>query len=92
MEKIEVIGTDLHPHDRKYVLAAYVHRFTKQHTPSWTRTPRPCGNPYPVQFASDEEWLGNTFFTVCVSTGRLDLKTKHCRSTPTWPENPELRK
>jgi hypothetical protein len=93
MEKIQILGTELHPDDQKYVLAAYVHRFTRQHKPVWVTQlrPRPNGQPCPVQFASDADWLANTWFTVNIG-GRLDLRTKYCFSTPTWPDNPELRK
>lgn len=83
-------GTELHPDDRRYVLAAYVHRFTKDHKPGWANQPRPDGTPYPVQFASDADWLANTEFRVR-SDGRLDRRITHCRSHPTWPDNPELR-
>lgn len=83
-------GTKLTPADRKYVLSAFVNRFTREHKPKWAVEPRGNGQPYPVQFASDEEWLANTRFAVTRS-GRLDQRVGECHSVPTWPDNPELR-
>jgi hypothetical protein len=85
-----VLGSDLGPSDRQHVLAAYVHRFTREHKPAWANRPWKDGQPYPVQFASDADWLANTRFTVRVG-GRLDQRVHHCASNPTWPDNPELR-
>jgi hypothetical protein len=81
-------GSDLRPEDREHVLRAYVHRHTREHVPEWARR---AGAKYPVQFASDAEWLANTYFSVTV-TGRLDRRVTHCTSSPTWPDNPELRR
>ena len=38
-------------------LRAYLHRFTRDHAPLWSNKPRDIGGPYPLQFASDAEWL-----------------------------------
>jgi hypothetical protein len=78
-------GNQLRDVDQVYVLAAYVHRFTKQHVPAWARHPRVDGKPYMPQFADDADWLANTEFAVTKS-GRLDMRTNKCFSTPTWPE------
>lgn len=83
-------GTELCREDQKAVLAAYVHRFTKEHKPAWARKPRPDGTAYAVQFASDTDWLAHTDFEVTKS-GRLDNRATYCESSPTWPDNPELR-
>jgi hypothetical protein len=89
------LGIELHPDDQHLVLSAYVHRYTGDHKPNWANSPRPCGNPYPLQFKDDNEWLANTFFHIRHVPGegnRLDNRFKHCESHPTWPNNPELRK
>lgn len=77
-------GNELTPEEQKHVLAAYCHRST----PS-TRNGR--SGEYPLQFASDEEWLANTDFDV-TTKGKLDKRRTGCVSYPTWPNNPELRK
>jgi hypothetical protein len=84
-------GCDLHPADQRRVLQLYVHRFTGDHTPAWALRPRPDGKPYPLQFADDAEWLRNARFVVR-RNGHLKLSVKQCFSTPTWPNNPELRR
>lgn len=84
-------GTQLHYQDREHVLAAYVHRFTREHKPAWANKPMPNGKPYPVQFDSDLDWLEHTDFAIR-KNGRLDMRVKSCFCSPTWPDNPELRK
>lgn len=79
-------GTELHPDDKRHVLAAYVHRFTGEHKPQWACSHMPNGEAYKVQFANDQDWLANTLFA-CRSDGRLDGRVKFCRSNPTWPNN-----
>jgi len=83
-------GTQLCASDQQHVLAAYVHRFTRDHKPAWARWPREDGQVSPVQFASDADWLANTRFAVR-KNGRLDGRARYCESSPTWPDNPELR-
>jgi hypothetical protein len=83
-------GDQLSADDQRKALATYVHRFTKEHRPAWSREPRKDGKPYPVQFASDADWLANTEFPVSPKTGRL--ASGDCLSSPTWPDNPELRR
>jgi hypothetical protein len=85
-----VLGTQLVPGDQQHVLAAYVHRFTRNHKPQWASGTWKDGKPFPVQFASDADWLAHTRFTVR-QDGRLDQRVHHCESNPTWPDNPELR-
>jgi hypothetical protein len=84
-----VWGDKLAPTQRTIALASYVHRFTREHVPQWARQPRPDGSPYPVQFASDADWLANTQFNV---TRNGALMAADCYSRPTWPDNPELRR
>lgn len=76
---------------QRQVLAAYVYRFTGDNRPAWTREPRPCGNPYPLQFRDDADWLANTRFPVN-KAGQLADNPSSCESSPTWPNNPELRR
>ena len=85
----EVRGDELPELEQRKALAKFVHRFTKEHVPEWSRKPMPNGKPTPVQFASDADWLANTFFKVNAN-GTIYSRT-HCQSAPTWPDNPELR-
>ena len=71
--------------DRRHVLAAYVHRYTKEHIPQWARQANHAGRGYRPQHATDLDWLANTLFTVR-NDGRLDMRVHHCASTPTWPD------
>lgn len=79
------LGVELCETDRRYVLRSYVHRFTKQHRPAWSKDLRPGGRHYMPQFATDLEWLQNTTFAVR-NDGRLDLRCNKCESHPTWPD------
>jgi hypothetical protein len=83
-------GSELCAEDQKRVLSEYVHRFTRDHKPKWAADEWKDGKPYPVQFASDADWLANSWFAVR-KDGRLDERKHSCYSSPTWPENPELR-
>jgi hypothetical protein len=69
-------------------LAAYLHRFTRDHKPLWARKPRDNGAAYPVQFASDREWLSRSLFPVTVRKGGAlgDHCRGHGQSYPTWPD------
>lgn len=80
------LGTELTYWDRKHVLSAFVHRFTRENKPQWADA-----TVYPVQFDSDADWLAHTQFKVR-KNGRLDKRARSCMSFPTWPDNPELRK
>ena len=84
------LGSMLTINDQQYVLRTYVGRFTKEHRPNWASKEWKDGQPYPVQFKSDQEWLENTRFLVR-KDGHLDMRATSCYSTPTWPDNPELR-
>lgn len=79
-------GSELNEADKRHVLGAYVHRYTKDHRPFWVKDDKKT----PVQFGSDADWLEHTKFWV-KKDGRLDARYNHCNSEPTWPNNPELR-
>lgn len=85
------LGKDLHPDDKKYVLSAYVYRFTGDHKPRWANKLMDSGKAYPVHFKDDADWLANSAFYV-KKNGRLDHRYGNCTSWPTWPNNPELRR
>lgn len=82
---MERLGIDLCEEDRNYVLRAYVNRHTRSHVPAWAKREWRDGRPYPVQFASDADWLAHTTFVIR-QNGRLDRRYKYCESTPTWPD------
>jgi hypothetical protein len=83
-------GSCLSKLNQTNVKQMFVHRYTRDFKPSWANNPWKDGKPYPIQFASDEDWLENTYFRV-TKKGNLDERSKHCESNPTWPDNPELR-
>ena len=62
--------------------AQYVHRYTMEHVPAWSRRAAPNGLFCAPQFSSDAEWYANTVFA-----GEGDLADKrHCyTSGQTWP-------
>ncbi len=80
-----VKGTQLSLTDQESVLRGFVHRYTGDHKPFWVT----IGTP--LQFASDSEWLENTEFKVNKS-GQLSRRNRFCRSNPTFPLSPELRR
>lgn len=82
-----VLGTNLSPALQREALARYCHRYTREHVPGWAKQPRPDGSPYPVQFASDRDWLANTRFPV-TKGGTLANRPGSCESRPTWPDGP----
>lgn len=88
-------GSLLRPEVQREALARFINRHTRDHKPAWSRNgwKDKEGNkgPYPVQFASDDEWLSCTVFKTN-RDGTLSDRVTHCESSPTWPDNPELRK
>jgi hypothetical protein len=88
---MRVLGSHMGKKLQDDCLRQFVHRFTKQHVPAWANKEWKDGITYPVQFASDAEWLSYTFFEVTVK-GELSKRVHYCESSPTWPDNPELRK
>lgn len=75
---------------QRIALSSFVHRFTGNHIPAWSKQEWKDGKTYPLQFKDDQDWLNNTLFAITVR-GTLDKRVDHCFSTPTWPNNPELR-
>jgi len=82
---MQVLGKDLPPQLQKEVLSMFVHRYTGIHKPAWVKSNNP------VQFADDKDWLAHTLFYV-TKKGQIANRPNHCESSPTWPNNPELRK
>lgn len=82
----DVKGIDLPYNLRREVLRSYVHRYTGEHKPQWVKD-----DSTPVQFKDDEDWLRNTTFKV-TNKGTLSRRHNFCESSPTWPNNPELRR
>lgn len=85
------LGSELSDESKRYVLAAFCHRFTGQHRPAWAKEEWKDGKPYPLQFKDDADWLAHTRFPV-TKAGEVDQRAGYCESTPTWPDNPELRR
>jgi hypothetical protein len=77
-------GSELYEPLKKEVLQRFCMRFTKDHIPAWGLIRGPKGF-YKPQFASDVEWLENTFFWITKS-GRIADRPKFCESRPTWPD------
>jgi hypothetical protein len=90
MPTMKIIGSNLAVSVQQECLRRFVNRFTGDHRPSWIKTPRPNGKSYPLHFASDVDWLAHTVFNV-KADGTLNERFHHCESSPTWPDNPELR-
>lgn len=90
-DTMQVLGSQLGESAKREALARFVHRFTGDHRPAWVRDRRPDGSPYPLHFKDDADWLANTRFHVRLN-GKLCEASETCESSPTWPNNPELRK
>lgn len=84
-----VLGTELTKDDQEKALRTYLYRYTGNHKPYWVGQTMLNGKAYPVQFASDADWLAHTTFPV---NKNGQLERGECDSKPTWPNNPELRK
>lgn len=88
---MQKLGSELNEKNRKRAFRTFIHRWTKDHCPAWLFDYPPRSyRDIPVQFASDADWLANTRFTV-TKAGNLDARVRFCVSSPTWPNNPELR-
>lgn len=83
-------GNELSPGQQRLALSMFVHRFTGDHKPAWAFEEWKTGRPYPLQFKDDADWLANTVFNV-KDSGDISARHNHCQSSPTWPNNPELR-
>jgi hypothetical protein len=74
--------------------AKFVHRFTMEHVPEWSRKPVDAGGTatryYAPQFRTDREWYDNTRFSG--EQGHIGSKL-HCITTgQTWPLGQWLNK
>lgn len=83
------LGSELTPEQQREALNRFIYRYTGNHTPNWVRMSRP--KIPPLQFKDDADWLAHTSFAVN-KDGSFNRRKTHCESTPTWPNNPELRK
>lgn len=73
-----ILGTQLHPADRDYVLSAYTYRGTVENfgrNPAQAKRMRDGGFRMPL--ISDAEWLASTRFAV-KKDGRLDHRVNSC--------------
>jgi hypothetical protein len=69
---------------QRAALSKFVHRHTGDH-------PSPYNKELPLQFKDDQDWLSHTVFRTN-KNGTLNARVIGCESSPTWPNNPELRK
>lgn len=75
-----ILGTELHLDDRKYVLAAYVHRMTvKNYRANRAYFERQFARGFRCAPITDAEWLATTRFAVR-RNGRLDGRVRSCYS------------
>ncbi len=87
----KLLGSSLRPEVQRAALARFVHRYTGQHKSAWASRQRHNGEPYPLQFKDDADWLANTIFVI-KGDGTLNNRSSSCASYPTWPNNPECRR
>jgi len=79
-------GRDMSLKLQRDALNRFVHRYTRDHIPQWAKIPRDNGKFYPMQFASDTDWLEHTVFWI-TAKGELSNRHNYCQSTPTWPKD-----
>ena len=89
-ERPHVRGNQLRETEQRHAKAIYAHRYTMEHKPAWAHKPRTVTDDqgrtthaaYAPQFASDADWLANTWFNI-----KKDgtLASASCWSEPTWP-------
>ena len=84
-------GNHLSPWARLEAQRLFVHRFTGDHKPAWANEPWEDGKAYPLQFKDDADWLANTLFAIN-KNGTLSKRARFCQSSPTWPNDPGLRR
>lgn len=85
-----VPGNELSPEQQQAAKAAFVHRYTGDHTPTWVTT-----DPqyiYPVQFKDDVDWLAHSEFLVN-KDGSLTQgdRWNQCLGHPTFPFGHEVK-
>lgn len=76
-----ILGTALHPDDRRHVLAQFVHRMTfemQARFPDFAIRMKRDG--YRMPDRTDAEWLANTRFAV-KKNGRLDARFSRCETS-----------
>jgi hypothetical protein len=84
---MKILGSKLSSSTQSECFRRFVNRYTRNHIPTWISL---SNRKYPVQFDSDKDWLEHTFFYVKLN-GELNNNYNFCESSPTWPDNPELR-
>jgi len=66
----------------KEACSRYVHRFTMEHVPDWSRIPMKNGEFYAPQYRTCREWYDNTAF----HGESMHASRKNCYSTNlSWP-------
>lgn len=86
-----VKGSQLKPEAKREALARFVHRFTMESVPQWSRRAfsQPIVGPplyYSPQYRSDAEWLERTVFAITDKRGDLSKGGQFCYSRDhTWP-------
>lgn len=83
------LGSLLQREEQEEAKRRFVHRHTGDHKPGWARYDDPK-QTYPLQFKDDADWLSHTIFRTN-RDGSLHARAD-CKSSPTWPNNPKLRK
>lgn len=78
---MRTLGIHLSERLQRQCKAMFINRYTKDHKPTWVTTE-------PVQFASDDDWLANTYFEI-TKKGELSRRCNYCESYPTWPDGKE---
>ena len=84
-------GNQLPGSQHQAALSAYVHRFTAEHVPAWSRQTAPNGRHYAPQYRTDSEWLAKTRFPIVEDRNGIRLKSGQSRnsdcesSDPSWP-------
>ncbi len=84
-------GNHLPGSQRQAALSAYVHRYTVEHVPAWSRQAAPNGRHYAPQYRTDSEWLAKTRFPIVEDRNGIRLKSGQSRnsdcesSDPSWP-------
>lgn len=86
-----ITGDKLHPDDQKHVLAANQSRFTRTRMPDWAKNPSGNDKKPALQFEDDADWLAHTEFRGIDENGRIKRGRWSAKSTPSYPDNPELR-
>ena len=78
------LGKDLSARDQETAKAGFVYRYTLDNIPEWAKELRPDGTHYMPHFASDQEWLNNTWFAVA-SDGRFLYRSVFCCGAAQFP-------